>query len=68
MNSSKCKISVLMSVYKENISWIETAINSILTQSFKDFEFIIVDDNPADVNLTNFLKDKQRQDNRMRQP
>lgn len=40
------KISVLMSVYKEPVEWIELAIDSILNQTFKDFEFIIVNDKP----------------------
>ena len=40
------KISVIMSVYAEPVEWIEEAINSILNQTFKDFEFIIVNDNP----------------------
>ncbi|CAM1352043.1 glycosyltransferase [Tenacibaculum ascidiaceicola] len=40
------KVSVIMSVYAEPIEWIKEAINSILNQTFKDFEFIIVNDNP----------------------
>ncbi|WP_010136872.1 glycosyltransferase [Ochrovirga pacifica] len=39
-------VSVLMSVYAEPLDWLEKAINSILTQTFSDFEFIIVNDNP----------------------
>lgn len=40
------KVSVLMSVYKEREEWINESINSILNQSFKDFELIIILDNP----------------------
>lgn len=40
------KISVLMSVYNEPIDWMRQAIESILNQTYKDFEFIIVNDNP----------------------
>ena len=44
------KISVVMSVYNgENT--IETAINSILDQSFRDFEFIIINDGSTDKTL-----------------
>ena len=39
-------ISVLMSVYNEKLSEIEQSINSVLSQSFRDFELIIVLDRP----------------------
>ncbi len=38
------KISVIMSVYNEREAHLLDAINSILNQTFKDFEFIIIDD------------------------
>ncbi|MBL8016990.1 MAG: glycosyltransferase [Ignavibacteria bacterium] len=41
------KISVLMPVYN-GAAYIRQSINSILQQSFKDFEFIIVDDGSTD--------------------
>lgn len=40
------RVSVIMSVYKEPIEWLKQSIDSILNQSFKDFEFIIVNDCP----------------------
>lgn len=39
-------ISVLMSLYNEKIEWIQKSIDSILNQTYKKFEFIIVVDNP----------------------
>lgn len=39
-------ISVLMSVYNEQISWIKEAVESILNQTYDDWEFIIIIDNP----------------------
>ncbi|MCI9359967.1 MAG: glycosyltransferase [Hungatella sp.] len=39
-------ISVLMSIYNENLSWIQQSIESILGQTYRDFEFIIIVDNP----------------------
>lgn len=40
------KISVIMSIYNEPEEWILLSIESILNQSFTDFEFIIINDNP----------------------
>ena len=40
------RISVIMSVYKEPVEWMRQAIDSILTQTFADFEFLIVNDLP----------------------
>ena len=39
-------ISVVMSIFSEPVEWISQSINSILSQTFRDFEFIIVNDNP----------------------
>ena len=37
-------ISVLMGIYNENILYASQAVDSILNQTFSDFEFIICDD------------------------
>ena len=42
------KVSVLMPVYKTPEAYLRTAIESILAQTFTDFEFLILDDCPAD--------------------
>ena len=42
------KVSVLMPVYKTNEAYLREAIESILKQTFTDFEFLIVDDCPSD--------------------
>ena len=59
-------VSVLMSVYKEPIEWIEESINSILNQSFSDFEFIIVNDNPTSAELRKFLNEFKNKDSRIK--
>lgn len=42
------KVSVLMPVYKTNEKYLREAIESILSQTFEDFEFLILDDCPED--------------------
>lgn len=42
-----CKITVLMSVYNSQ-RYIDESVQSIMAQSFKDFEFIIIDDGSFD--------------------
>lgn len=58
-------ISVVMSVYKEPIEWLECSINSILSQTFSDFEFIIVVDNPDNKEAINYIKQRTENDNRI---
>lgn len=54
------KVSVCMPVYNGS-EYIKEAIDSILNQSFSDFEFIIVDDNSTDgtLDLINSYEDKR---------
>ena len=49
------KISVLMPVYNTNKKYLKQSIESILKQTFKDFEFIIIDDG-SDIKTKKFLK------------
>lgn len=60
------KISVIMSVYNEPEKWIRQAIDSILKQTFIDFEFIIINDNPANQANKNLLKQYADHENRIR--
>lgn len=59
-------LSVLMSVYKEPTEWIDEAINSILEQTFRNFEFLIINDNPNDRRLSDYLNEKSASDSRIR--
>lgn len=60
------KISVIMSVYKEPVEWMKQAIDSILEQTFKDFEFIIVNDNPSREENSHILNKYILKDNRIK--
>jgi len=61
MNSpKKPKISVIMPTLNAE-KYLKEAIDSILAQTFKNFEFIIIDDNSTDntLNIINEYKDKR---------
>lgn len=49
------KVSVVMPVYRTNERFLREAIESILNQTYKDFEFLILDDCPED-NRENVVK------------
>lgn len=59
-------VSVLMSVYSESEEWICEAIDSIISQDFRDFEFIIINDNPDRSELRSILNSYEKQDSRIR--
>lgn len=58
-------ISVVMSVYSEPIQWIAESIDSVLQQTFRDFEFIIINDNPSRIENGEFLQDCRKKDSRI---
>ena len=51
-----CTISVLMSIYNESEKELNESIASVLNQTYRDFEFIIVNDNPQNEELKTILK------------
>ena len=55
-----------MSVYKEPFKWIKQSIYSIIQQTFTDFEFIIICDNPSNQNLVDFLELFSKRDRRIK--
>lgn len=60
------KVSVVMSVYNEPLNFVKKAIDSILLQTYTDFEYIIVCDNPKNIEMLQFLKSVQEKDNRIK--
>lgn len=46
-DTNKPKVSVVMSISNEPLQWLRLAVESIQNQTYKDFELIIVCDNPA---------------------
>lgn len=50
-------ISVIITTYKRPIEILERALRSVINQSYKSTEIIIVDDNPESSNLINSIKE-----------
>lgn len=63
---NEVKISVIMSTYNEPEIFVRNAIESILKQSYKTFEFIIVLDNPKNYELKNIVSYFKKYDSRVR--
>ncbi|GAB4376937.1 MAG: hypothetical protein Kow00121_25050 [Elainellaceae cyanobacterium] len=64
MNQAKPTVSVAMAVYN-NAAFLPDAVESILSQSFADFEFLIIDDGSTDRSLL-ILQEYASKDSRIR--
>lgn len=60
------EISIIMATYKEPENLLRQAIESILNQSYQDFEYIIILDNPTNEEHIKIIKSYQKQDSRIR--
>ena len=60
------KVSALMPVYNSNLSYLKETIESVLNQTFKDFEFLILNDSPENVELENFILEYAQKDERIK--
>ena len=59
-------VSVLMSVYREPVEWVEEAIFSVLQQSYSDFEFIIIIDDPNNEAIISLIRSFSKTDHRVK--
>lgn len=50
------KISVIMSAYNESIDIFKNSIDSILNQTYKNIQLIVVVDNPNNIEIIDYLK------------
>jgi glycosyltransferase involved in cell wall biosynthesis len=55
-----------MSVYNEKEKWLCEAIDSILNQTYKNIEFIIIIDNPKKANLIGIVENYAKKDKRIK--
>lgn len=60
------KVSVIMATYKEEEKYLRAAIESILNQTFKDFEYIIILDNPDNLLHISIIQEYMKKDKRVR--
>jgi glycosyltransferase involved in cell wall biosynthesis len=65
LNTKTPKISVIMSVYNEPEKYIKQSIESILNQTFEDFEFIVILDNPKNKVAENIIGRYSLEDKRI---
>lgn len=63
-NLSKPMVSVVMPVFNA-LPWLSEAIDSVLSQTYTNFEFVIVDDCSSDGSL-DLLREYEKQDNRVK--
>lgn len=59
-------VTVIMSIYNESTSELSKSISSILNQSYRNLEFIIINDNPSNERLENQVNELVRQDSRVK--
>lgn len=58
-------VSVVMAVYKEQMIHLEKAMDCILNQTYSNFEFLIILDNPDNIEALEYLEKIQEKDNRI---
>jgi len=60
------KVSVLTPIYNTNPKHLRECIESILNQTFKDFEFLILNDSPDNKEIESIVKEYAKQDKRVK--
>jgi hypothetical protein len=66
VESHVVKITVLMAVYETPLRWLREAVDSVLGQTYRYFEFLIVDDGNCDSALIEYLGSVEASDSRVR--
>lgn len=59
-------ISVIMSTYREKTEYVQLAIQSILEQTYQDFEFLILLDDPQNEQMKALVQQYAKQDRRIK--
>ena len=58
-------IAVIMTAYNEEEIWIHECMQSILTQTYKDFHLYVLLDNPENESLKTILRNYEKEDTRV---
>lgn len=64
MNATQT-VSVLMSAYNESLRDLNRSIYSILNQTYTNIEYIVVCDNPDNIEMKDFLKEVEKKESRV---
>jgi len=59
-------VSIIMSVYNEEENWLEEAFYSLLNQTYKNIEIIVILDNPKNRKLNEIIKKFERKNDNIR--
>ncbi len=59
-------VTVLMAVYDERPQFLEKAVSSIIAQTFRDWEFVIIDDGSDHDDTITCLEEQRNRDSRIR--
>lgn len=59
-------VSVIMACYNERIDWLMQSVDSILNQTYRNIEFIIICDNPNNNKIIEIMTKKERDDKRIK--
>lgn len=62
----KTLVSVVMSIFNEKVDRISNSIESILSQTYKDLELIIILDDPSNIEAKYFIEEIINRDSRVR--
>ena len=60
------EISVIMATYKENETFLRQSIESVLNQTYRDFEYIIILDDPKNQEHIDIITEYAKKDQRIR--
>lgn len=66
MTTAKPKVSVLTPIYNTNPMHLRECIESILNQTFADFEFLILNDSPDNIEIEKIVKEYAKSDKRIK--
>lgn len=59
-------ISVILPIYKERLDWIHLSVDSILNQTYSDFELLLINDNPESQENLALIQEYEKKDSRVR--